>query len=374
MKKERIPGGKAKGKSLKDLAVMHSKSSFKGKADEEKVEKLFNQLKMELKRGIKIELEHTTDEKIAHEIAMDHLFEDPKYYTKLSKIEEMKKPRKISVSELSTLIKESLNEVMVNNTNYDNDLAIELKMKVGDLENLDFNINNKYRLNGDEKVQINSDSAGKVHVHVNGLKKDIFKSVDEFLGAIKYGPIRVTEGDTDMPHKDHEASMAKGELRELVKNAKSIYEMVNDGDELPGWVSSYITLASDYMNSVNQYMTEKMSGDEPLIESEESAKQMKLSDLATKYNIEKTDPSGKFTFADFQPVLDGSDQDDKYALALNIANMILRRKVGLSWDDLPDVNSLWDCIESADTVEELAQEVKQCCIERLEEEGGEGMF
>jgi hypothetical protein len=172
---------------------------------------------------------------------------------------------------------------------------------------------------------------------------------------------------------DHEASMAKAELRSLVGNAKTLYPMIEHGDELPGWVSSYITLASDYINSVTQYMREQKSGGEQLEESSEGGP-MKLSDLASKYKIEKTDPSGKFAFADFQPVLDGSDEDDKYALALNIANMILRRKIGLSWDDLPDINSLWDCIESADTVEELAQEVKQCCIERLEEEGGEGMF
>ena len=38
-------------------------------------------------KGTKIELEHTTDEAIAHEIAMDHVFEDPMYYSKLEKIE-----------------------------------------------------------------------------------------------------------------------------------------------------------------------------------------------------------------------------------------------------------------------------------------------
>ena len=32
-------------------------------------------------------MEHTNDKKIASEIALDHLYEDPKYYTKLKKIE-----------------------------------------------------------------------------------------------------------------------------------------------------------------------------------------------------------------------------------------------------------------------------------------------
>jgi hypothetical protein len=41
----------------------------------------------QLKAGIKVEMEHTDDPKIAQEIAMDHLTEDPEYYVKLDKME-----------------------------------------------------------------------------------------------------------------------------------------------------------------------------------------------------------------------------------------------------------------------------------------------
>jgi len=37
----------------------------------------------ELKVGIAVEMEHTSDTKIAQEIAIDHLTENPKYYTDL---------------------------------------------------------------------------------------------------------------------------------------------------------------------------------------------------------------------------------------------------------------------------------------------------
>lgn len=37
----------------------------------------------ELKKGTKHEMEHTDDEAIAKEIAMDHLSEDPHYYSDL---------------------------------------------------------------------------------------------------------------------------------------------------------------------------------------------------------------------------------------------------------------------------------------------------
>ena len=42
----------------------------------------------ELAEGIKVEMEHTNCKGIAREIAMDHLREDSKYYTKLRQIED----------------------------------------------------------------------------------------------------------------------------------------------------------------------------------------------------------------------------------------------------------------------------------------------
>lgn len=40
----------------------------------------------ELARGIKVEMEHTDDRKVAEEICKDHLSEDPQYYSKLKKV------------------------------------------------------------------------------------------------------------------------------------------------------------------------------------------------------------------------------------------------------------------------------------------------
>lgn len=75
-----IPGGLAQGMSVKDLAKKHNVSP----AD----------IQYALEDGIQVELEHTTskdknrDKTIAREIAMDHIFEDPKYYEKLKTIED----------------------------------------------------------------------------------------------------------------------------------------------------------------------------------------------------------------------------------------------------------------------------------------------
>jgi len=74
---DKIPGGLADGKTLTDIANKH-------KVD-------IDELTKEYQKGIKVEMEHTSDKKIAEEIARDHLFENPKYYTKLATIEESTK-------------------------------------------------------------------------------------------------------------------------------------------------------------------------------------------------------------------------------------------------------------------------------------------
>src|SRR5210317_1653936 len=71
---DKIPGGLAGGMGLTDIAKHHNVS----------VDVLVD----EFKKGISVEMEHTTDREIAKEIALDHLYEDPKYYTKLLKIEK----------------------------------------------------------------------------------------------------------------------------------------------------------------------------------------------------------------------------------------------------------------------------------------------
>ncbi len=45
-------------------------------------------LRRQLSKGIKVEQEHTTDVKIAEEIALDHLNERPDYYQLLEKVEK----------------------------------------------------------------------------------------------------------------------------------------------------------------------------------------------------------------------------------------------------------------------------------------------
>jgi hypothetical protein len=62
----------AKGKTIEDIAKTH-------KVD-------LDTLKKELKKGTDTEMEHTSSREQAEKIAMDHLVEDPRYYTKIKKM------------------------------------------------------------------------------------------------------------------------------------------------------------------------------------------------------------------------------------------------------------------------------------------------
>lgn len=70
-KEEKLKGGLADKMTIEDIAKKHD-------CDVDK-------LKKELKKGTKEEMEHTDDEDKAKEIAMDHLAEDPKFYSKSKK-------------------------------------------------------------------------------------------------------------------------------------------------------------------------------------------------------------------------------------------------------------------------------------------------
>jgi hypothetical protein len=61
----------SKGMSLEDIAKKHNVEVA--------------ELQKELKKGASVEMEHTESHAHAKKVAKDHLVEDPKYYTKLSK-------------------------------------------------------------------------------------------------------------------------------------------------------------------------------------------------------------------------------------------------------------------------------------------------
>jgi len=78
MNEDKIKGGLSDGMSISDIAKHHD-------MDMKALSKAYD-------KGVKVEMEHTSDETTAKEIARDHLYEDPKYYDKLATIEETEMP------------------------------------------------------------------------------------------------------------------------------------------------------------------------------------------------------------------------------------------------------------------------------------------
>ena len=79
MVKKYLKGGKSEGMSLSEVAKVHNMNA--------------EQLRLQLQKGIKHELEHTDKITDARRIALDHLVEFPDYYDRLDKIEKMKEKR-----------------------------------------------------------------------------------------------------------------------------------------------------------------------------------------------------------------------------------------------------------------------------------------
>jgi len=77
------------GKALQDAKSVKAKGIIPGGLSEGLDPKDFSQ--EQLDAGIKVEMEHTSSRKIAEEIAMDHLTEDPDYYIKLRRMESKSK-------------------------------------------------------------------------------------------------------------------------------------------------------------------------------------------------------------------------------------------------------------------------------------------
>ena len=56
-------------------------------------------------------------------------------------------------------------------------------------------------------------------------------------------------------HKpDHEGNMAKRQMFKTAMYSKAILDILQDGDELPGWIQSKMTEIADYIGAVKHYL------------------------------------------------------------------------------------------------------------------------
>ena len=82
------------------------------------------------------------------------------------------------------------------------------------------------------------------------------------VNMIKLTKQRLTEiiREELLMEKDKEGKMAKYDAKETYEDAIEVFKMIDEYDDLPEWLEAKITKASDYMNSVKDYLQHHHSG------------------------------------------------------------------------------------------------------------------
>jgi hypothetical protein len=103
------------------------------------------------------------------------------------------------------------------------------------------------------------DKDGNKKESMKKAAKDAKKPVKEDHGCMS----------CDSPEMDYEGEMAKSELYKLIQSAEKLFMMLDEDTQLEAWVQSKITKATDYLNSVEQYLEyQSLAHHSPNIEEE----------------------------------------------------------------------------------------------------------
>jgi hypothetical protein len=86
------------------------------------------------------------------------------------------------------------------------------------------------------------------------------KAIDDELKRVQ--GVGLTEG----MERDYEGKMAKAQLISIVKNAKDLFDSMDDNTQLKAWIQSKLSKAEDYISSVRTYLDgESLSTTTPLV-------------------------------------------------------------------------------------------------------------
>lgn len=212
-------GGLANGMTAKDLADKH------GLPVEE--------IEAALEKGQKVEMEHTDDAAKAQEIAKDHIFEDPKYYDKLAKIEG-----------------EPTNEAASVYT----DRYVRAHGKAPRGKGL-------WAFSYDKR----------------GEESFLIPNAMAYSDAVKWAQNKAKEDGKkivfvmeDLNEADHEVGMAQGQLKSICDSANELMQKIGTTEkDIPGWIQDHISQSYNYIKQANDNYHElsesfQTQTDEPL--------------------------------------------------------------------------------------------------------------
>lgn len=129
----------------------------------------------------------------------------------------------------------------------------QLAMDLKDMDNGNFQ--KKYKKSKEQMKFLLGDPDAKKTVHEADLQEDDLILVPGQGHRLKSGFI-----PHEQDRRDHEVEMARSDLFQAAKNAKQIYEIIENVSEdegLEGWVQEKIIKANDYLNTVREYLEHK---------------------------------------------------------------------------------------------------------------------
>jgi hypothetical protein len=95
---------------------------------------------------------------------------------------------------------------------------------------------------------------------------DIIKARDLSRKDQDFEFVKKGQAISEGMHADYEGKMAKAQLISIVKNAKDLFDSMDDNTQLKAWIQSKLTKAEDYISSVRTYLDgESLSTTTPLI-------------------------------------------------------------------------------------------------------------
>ena len=145
---------------------------------------------------------------------------------------------------------------------------------------------------------------GKFYSYKDGKETGVFDSMEELKKHQEHllQQMDKSHNQESVEEADgHEASMAKTQMFKTSQIAKQIHDMIERGEDLPGWIQSKLTKASDYVSTVYDYMAyDKMhedEGDERAIAAMKQARDEE-DDIATQkpYVSMYRDDNGKMVY------------------------------------------------------------------------------
>ena len=264
-------------------------------------------IQKQLDMGAPIEHEHTKNQKLAVEIALQHLDEFPDYYTRLKKMEasakkEHKKFKDVKEDAVTDLQKGIVELDDASYANIDKVMRGIMKKRKVTAKQLHDDFVDKHNQTPDtwakknmkeekKKTLRNTNPCWKGYTDIGTKMKKGRKvpncvpvkeatemkrycpkcAKDETRDECKYGqkywdmfsmPIMLKDYTPNTPHpgnmpeeKDHEYSMARSELSTIVTAAKRLRKKIGKGEgNLKAWVQSKITKAADYIDTAADYI------------------------------------------------------------------------------------------------------------------------